>query len=75
MKKFGAFMTSLFAAFFVYGIHGMVFTAFLRAYPNIDISLLFIAIDGILVISLMIAAALLTYRTINKKIGQSKRPY
>jgi hypothetical protein len=69
MKKFGAFVTSLVAAFIVYVVHGMVITGFVRDvrdFRNIGMSLLLI--DAILIVGLMIAAALLTYRALNKKI-------
>ena len=70
MKKFGAFVTSLVAAFIVYAVYGKLITGFVRDVRSISMSLLLISL--ILQVGLMIAAALLTYRAMNKKIGQGK---
>ncbi len=70
MKKFGAFVTSLVVAIIVYAAHGIVLTWFVRDFRNIGMLLLLI--DLILMVGLMIAAALLTYRALNKKIEQHK---
>ncbi len=70
MKKFGVFVTSLVAAIIVFAVYGIVSTVFLRAFPNIGMPGLIIAL--ILMVGLMIAAALLTYRALNKKIEQSR---
>ncbi len=70
MKKIGAFMTSLIAAFIVYAVYGKLITGFVRDDRSISMSLLWISL--ILQVGLTIAVALLTYRAMNKKIGQSK---
>jgi len=70
MKKFGAFVTSLLAAIIVGAVYGKVATVFYRAFPNIGMPGLIISL--ILMVGLMIAAALLTYRALSKKIEQGK---
>jgi hypothetical protein len=71
MKKFGAFVVSLVVAIIVYAVHGIVYTTwFVQDFRNTNMLLLLI--DLILMVALMIAAALLTYRAMNKKIEQSK---
>jgi hypothetical protein len=70
MKKFGAFVASLVVAIIVYAVHGIVLTWFVRDSRNF--SMLLALIDLILMVGLMIAAALLTYRALNKKIERNK---
>ena len=70
MKKIGAFVTSLIAAFIVYAVYGNLIIWFDRDVRSIGMSLLLISL--ILQVGLTIAVALLTYRAMNKKIGQSK---
>ena len=69
MKKFGALVKSLIAAFIVYMIGGKLFTGFFPDARSISTSLMLIWF--ILQVGLTIAAALLTYRALNKKIEQS----
>ncbi len=70
MKKIGAFVMSLIAAFIVYAVYGNLIIWFDRDVRSIGMSLLWISI--LLQFGLTIATALLTYRALNKKIGQSK---
>ncbi len=70
MKKFGAFVASLVAAFSVYAVYGKLIIEFVGDDRSISMSLLWISF--IFQVGLTIAAALLTYRAMNKKIGQSK---
>ncbi len=70
MKKIGAFVTSLIAAFIVYAVYGNLIIWFDRDVRSIGMSLLLISL--ILQVGLTIAVALLTYRAMNKKIGQRK---
>ena len=70
MKKFGAFVKSLVAAFIVYAIVGKLFIGFFPDVRSISMSLLLISF--ILQVGLTIAVALLTYRALNKKIEQNK---
>ncbi len=70
MKKFGAFVKSLVAAYIVYVSVGKLFTGFFPDARSISTSLMLIWF--ILQVGLTIAVALLTYRAMNKKIEQSK---
>ena len=71
MKKFGAFVTSLVVAIIVYAVHGIVYTTwFVQDFRNTN--MLLSLIDLVLMVALMIAAALLTYRALNKKIKRNK---
>ena len=71
MKKVGAFVTSLVVAIIVYVVHGIVYTTwFVQEFRNTN--MLLSLIDLVLMVALMIAAALLTYRALNKKIERNK---
>jgi len=70
MKKIGAFVKSLVAAFIVYAIVGRLFTGFFPDARSISMSLMWIWL--IFQVGLTIAVALLTYRALNKKIDRSK---